>query len=272
MTATRWTVFTTASFVLALGARVEEAVAQRGNDQRLEAPAAGDANELRRELQRAEEAVYRRFNEINTDDRYDIQCRNVTVLGSRVPKRQCTSRAFRDNDASLGEVTSQALSGGTSGVAGTAAPGGQFLAAQLEGQAQLQREIQRLAATDEELARAIERVGERQRALAQLESRADGTRTLWREMTPEEHGLAEGQRAFEVRIGREAWTHELTDHTFTLTSVTGDVRGLDIECAANRARLEYRADSDWTLPASWQDCVVVVDAARNTTFILVEGR
>jgi hypothetical protein len=139
---------------------------------------------------------------------------------------------------------------------------------------ELQREMQRLAATDEQLAQAVAHLGERQRALAaQLEPR-DDTRTLSREMTPDEHGLppAEGQRVFEVRVGNDPWTHKLTEHTFTLTSVTGDIRKLDVECAANRTRLEYQEGIDWTLPASWQNCALTVDAKRSTTFILVEAR
>lgn len=273
MIPTRRTAPTLATALVLCALAPHYSMAQRGNDGSAEQEIASEnANELRRQLQVAEEAVYSRFNDINSDDRFDIHCRNVTILGSRVPKRQCTSRDFRAQDAALGEVTTQGLSGGTSGAAGTATPGGQFLAAQLEGQAELFREIQRLAATDEQLAQAVAVLGERQRALAQFESRANGSRTLSREMAPEEHGLADGHRAFEVRIGRDPWTHKLAEHTFTLTSVTGEIRNLNVECAANRTRLEYQQDIDWTLPASWQECSLIVDASRDTTFILVEAR
>lgn len=267
MTSTAKTLAQALVAALLVGAAAHQAAAQRG------AEASRNVNELRRQLQDAEEAVFERFNEINSDDRFDIVCRNETVLGSRVPKRQCTSRDFREKDAALGEATTLGLSGSTSGAPSSAPPGGQFVASQLEGQVELQREIQRLAATDEQLASAIARVGELQRALAaQMQPRDDGSRTLSREMTPEEHGLGDGHRAFEVRIGKDAWTHKLNEKTFTLTSVTGEVRSIDVECAANRTQLEYQEDIDWTLPASWQDCAVNVAARRGTTFILVEGR
>ena len=71
-------------------------------------------------------------------------------------------------------------------------------------------------------------------------------------------------------VAREPWVHEPTWRTFSLTEVDGDVRGIELECNRRKTTLEYVADTDWSIPASWGDCIVAVDARRNTTFKLVE--
>ena len=40
---------------------------------------------IRAEIRRAEDAVFTRFNEINSDDEFDIDCRMEVPLGSHVP-------------------------------------------------------------------------------------------------------------------------------------------------------------------------------------------
>lgn len=72
------------------------------------------------------------------------------------------------------------------------------------------------------------------------------------------------------QVNREPWVHEPTWRTFSLTEVDGDVRGIDLECNRRKTTLEYVADTDWSIPQSWGDCVVAVNARRNTSFKLVE--
>ena len=40
--------------------------------------------DLRRQIQLAEELVYARFNDINSDDKFDIHCFERPMLGSRI--------------------------------------------------------------------------------------------------------------------------------------------------------------------------------------------
>jgi hypothetical protein len=44
---------------------------------------------LQREMTAAEDRFYRRFNELNTRDAFDIHCRMEKETGTLVPKRQC---------------------------------------------------------------------------------------------------------------------------------------------------------------------------------------
>lgn len=58
--------------------------------------------------------------------------------------------------------------------------------------------------------------------------------------------------------------------TFTLASVTGRIRKMEVECERGGGRLEFRDASEWTLPAKWGACTLTVTAKRETTFAFVE--
>jgi hypothetical protein len=224
----------------------------------------GRIGELRRQLIIAEEAVYLRFNDVNSDDRFDIHCRLEQKTDSLLKERTCLSNDWRKQDANVGQAALQALRGESGG------PPSQFVGAQHAGQRDLSREIRRLAATDEQLAQAVLRFGEAQRALAATEE-TRANLTLSREVPAEERDFALGaQHVFEVRVGKQEWVHALAERTFTIASVTGDIRRMDLDCAENDQRLEYQEGVDWTVPEHWQGCVVVIDAKRNTTFMLFE--
>ena len=45
--------------------------------------------DLRLEVQEMREQVYGLFNELNSNDEFDVHCENVTVTGSRIPHRVC---------------------------------------------------------------------------------------------------------------------------------------------------------------------------------------
>jgi hypothetical protein len=74
----------------------------------------------------------------------------------------------------------------------------------------------------------------------------------------------------EVRVGEVAWNHPLTSRTFTIGSVTGRIRDVRVQCGKLNKRLEYKEAVDWTLPDSWGDCSLAVNAKRGTTFALYE--
>ena len=61
--------------------------------------------DLRAEVVAAEDVVFDLFNDLNTDDRYDIICKKETRIGSQIPKRVCQARLFRDAVAEVAEGT-----------------------------------------------------------------------------------------------------------------------------------------------------------------------
>ena len=51
---------------------------------------------LRVEIIRAEDEIYRIFNELNEDDDYDMICKNERPVGTHIARRVCRARLFRD--------------------------------------------------------------------------------------------------------------------------------------------------------------------------------
>ncbi|NIP19466.1 MAG: hypothetical protein GWM87_15880 [Xanthomonadales bacterium] len=70
---------------------------QRSGDLAEIAPEELSLRELRREVIRAEDEVYRVFNELNLDDEYDIICRREKSVSSHFSRRVCQARLFREN-------------------------------------------------------------------------------------------------------------------------------------------------------------------------------
>lgn len=60
-------------------------------------------NQLRLEMNRAEEIVFDRFNSLNSDDEYDIHCYKEAKIGSRIKRRICRANYVR-------HLTSEAIS------------------------------------------------------------------------------------------------------------------------------------------------------------------
>jgi hypothetical protein len=225
----------------------------------------GRVGELRKQMRIAEDAVFLRFNDINSDDKFDIECRSEVFTGSRIALRQCLSNDWRAQDAAAASATVQSLRGES------ATPASVYLSAQREGQQQLAREMRRLVATDEQLAAAVLRLGETQRAL-DLQTAARADLTLSRQITAADYEdlPTAAQRVFEVRVGKKPWVHGLTSRTFTIGNVAGEIRGLAFDCPDGRKRIEYQQNVDWTVPEGWQACALVVDAKRSTSFMLFE--
>lgn len=54
---------------------------------------------LRVEIVRAEDELFRIFNELNEDDDYDMICENERPVGTRIARRVCRARLFREKMA-----------------------------------------------------------------------------------------------------------------------------------------------------------------------------
>lgn len=227
--------------------------------------------ELRVRIERAEDDVYTRFNEINSDDSYDIHCYERAPKNSHINRRVCLSNAARAADTAIGNATVTALqsAGATSGGSG----GGTVIAQtqrskQLDTERRVPDELRRLAQNDPVLQASVVRLGDAYRARDALTGAPAGE-TVYAEVGSDKELNA--QHLFEVRVGDVAWSHALTSRTFTLGKVQGRIRELQIACDKTAPRtLDYKADAEWTIPDSWGACTLEVSAKRGTTFALYE--
>jgi hypothetical protein len=220
--------------------------------------------DLRRRIEAAEVAVFDRFNDINSDDRFDIHCRYRVRYFSHTRERVCESNSWREQDENYAQSLLQQVRGEAT------PPPATFRAEQLRMNALLGEELGRLAAEDPGLREAMQQLAAARFALAEEIGTTDGE-TASIEISSDEGGLPfAAQRVFAVRMGRTPWSHTLTERTFTLAEVTGVVRGLEIECGGQRRRLAYEAAVEWTLPEGLRECILVVNAKRDTRFTLYE--
>jgi hypothetical protein len=220
--------------------------------------------QLRLRIRIAEDAFYNRFNEINSDDRYDIHCFMRAITGSRIQHRYCEFQGWSEAAANY----AAALLGQINGQAG--GPPELFLAAQHQVEVAGDDELRRLSTTDPVLRERLLELGQAYQALAEV----TGTRQEWtleHELASDEQGLPFGaQRMVDVRIGLEPWAHSLEGRTFTFTSVSGKIRGLKAQCEHGGKRLTFANDVEWTLPENWGLCSLIVTAKRDTTFRFLE--
>jgi len=224
----------------------------------------GRIGQLRLEMRLAEEAVYTRFNDINSDDRFDIHCYWEAGGGSRIHRRFCLSNSWREQNANFAQATVRAMQG-EYGINAQ-----QYLGQQLLMQRRLHDEMLRLAAEDDPLAEAVWRLARAQLALAG----ETGLPTSWTVSQPVSAGADglpfDAERMFEVKIGRAPWSHRLLNPTFTIGRVTGHIRKLSVDCDQGSERIDYEAGLDWTLPNGWSGCTLQVGAKPDTTFALYE--
>lgn len=73
-----------------------------------------------------------------------------------------------------------------------------------------------------------------------------------------------------ARIDDEPWRINAARRTFTLASIDGQIRGIDVECDRRATRLDYQADAEWSLPGSWGNCELFIDGTEGTTFFYYE--
>lgn len=195
---------------------------------------------LKLRIERAEDDVYARFNEINSDDSYDIHCYERAPAGSRIKKRVCPSNALAQRQH----------------------------AQQLDTERRVQAELLQLAHDDPALGAAVGRLGVAYRAL-NVVTESQAGETSQAELNAEELPF-DAQHLFEVRVGNVAWSHSLTSRTFTLANVDGRIHDLNVACDKTAAKLNYETDAEWTLPDSWGACKLQVSAKRGTSFALYE--
>jgi hypothetical protein len=220
--------------------------------------------ELRLRIRISEDAFYDRFNEINSDDRFDVHCYMRAETGSRILRRTCMSNGWREADENYAAALVGALRGETGG------PPEQFLAQQQLVAREGADEMRRLSRTDPVLRKDLLRLGQAYQVLDAV----TGSRSTWtleHEILGGHDGLPFGaDDMVDVRVGTDPWTHPLDGHTFTLTSVSGKIRSLRAVCQHGGTRLEFLSDVEWTLPAGWGACTLTVRAKRDTTFRYVE--
>jgi len=66
------------------------------------------------------------------------------------------------------------------------------------------------------------------------------------------------------------WFFTPTLRIFTIADVDGRLNKIKAVCNRNIVELEYQADVEWSLPASWGECSLSVMGRENTTFTLYE--
>ena len=254
-----------AAAICSAAAQGSEAHAAPGASSEDEVVVVGRIGDLRRQLWLAEEAVYDRFNAINSDDEFDIHCRWQRRAGSRIVERRCVSNAWRRADGFVGAAFIDGLGGSA-----FSTPVSVARAQQLYDQRRLVREMKQLLVEDEELRQANLRLVSAQLALSG-ETRIAPVWSEYRQVEPGDDGLPfDARRLFEVRMGRDTWSHLLEQRTFTIADVSGDIQTLHLDCEQGSTRFEYRPEVDWTVPSTWSNCAVRVKAKRDTTFRLYE--
>jgi hypothetical protein len=235
-------------------------------------PAVGDEvvvigkspGQLRTEMERAEVAVYDRFNALNSDDQFDIHCRRDVPINSHIASRRvCQANFARDEEARAAQERLRELQGG-----GAMNPQ-IFLNEEAHKRELLRQEMRRVAAEDEEFRRSLVRFADLKQAFDGAMHDPAGTASA--ERTAAQEALPYGAaRAVDVHMGRRPWRHPLAERTFTFAELKGQLSRLEISCAGVEEPLAYVESAEWTLPADWRDCEVHVEAPRGTTFTLYE--
>jgi hypothetical protein len=217
-------------------------------------------------IQVAEDTVYSRFNDINSDDRFDIHCEPRLLAGSHIQgPRACLSNGQRRAESGYGQATLWQLEGVSF------SNNQQYLAQMSLEQKALSMEMRRVAREDPELQRELVRLGQTYLAL-ELVTGSGPAHTLYREVPAGAEGLPfDAQRMVDVRVGDVPWTSPLTHRTFTLAAVSGRVRNLSLDCAGHKAKkLAFEEGNEYTVPGAWGACTLTVAAKPETTFRLVE--
>lgn len=221
---------------------------------------------LRFEIQRAEQAVMDRFNELNSKDEYDVHCRREMLTGSNIPRRVCRADFWRDAQAKAGRETAIALQGG-------AAFSPQYFQAEALYKHELMSdEMRALVAKDRRLRNAVTHLGE-----LQLEAQGDRARAAARRETSARVVTAADEPLpydaavqADVLIEGRPWSHDLTEQVFTIANVYGEIDEIDLRCARHSGRLEYEPGAEWNLPPAWAPCTLQVDGSPGTSFSLYE--
>jgi hypothetical protein len=220
--------------------------------------------EIREQIRIREQAVFIRFNEINSDDQFDIHCKMDSKAESRTLERRCLSNSWREQERNY----ARAFSGRVTLTAGN--DPAEFRAEQLRMQAKLKEEMRRLSYEDPALGEAVLQLGQAMQAL-QFRRGGRPTYTAFRTVeTDGDESLFNAERVFEVQIGMSAWTHYLRYRTFTLGDVSGTVRKIDVDCEEGRRTVDYEPNVEWTIPQDWSRCLLRVRAKRGSKVMFYE--
>ncbi|MBN1239268.1 MAG: hypothetical protein JXB36_12260 [Gammaproteobacteria bacterium] len=221
---------------------------------------------LRVQIRQAEDAFYERFNEINSDDDFDIHCRQEPVIGSRLPRRICQPDLWRQALTDIGRDTVLAWQGSQA-----PPPGAHFGRALHKGRL-LDAEMRRLMTEDPQLRRLLIRISTLEQALDADTLRASSpASTFSQEITAGDASLPYGaKRMTEVRIGREPWRHELSYGTFTIAQLYGEIGALELDCNGRARPLTWALGVEWTLPEDRESCTLIIEAPPGTSFTLYE--
>jgi len=224
----------------------------------------GRIDQLRTGVQRTEEAFYDRFNETNGDHKLDIHCRLEPLINSHIPRRVCASNAWHDIDAKIGAASLREARGELGSTPDS------LVNEQTYAQKELTDAMRRATAEDPQLQQDIVSFVAAKRALEE-QMRGQPRRSAAEQIEPGAGGLPYQARAmFVVRAGKEPWSHPLTQSTFTIANVAGEVRDLDLQCAQGERPIPYQDGVDWTVPQGWTGCTLVVAAAPATMFNFYE--
>ncbi len=112
-------------------------------------------NRMRVELERVEDAVYERFNALNSRDEFDIVCMNEAPVGSHMTVRECLPQFALTAERRAAQDVLRRMQGDS--YAGNSQI--HFMRMDQKG-AELAAEMQRLAREDEQLMRELARLAE----------------------------------------------------------------------------------------------------------------
>lgn len=222
----------------------------------------GSIGDLRKQLLRAQDDVFARFNEINSTDKFDIHCSWAAPIGTRILARRCVSNSWREQDANMAAARVQELQG-TSGT-----PWEAYWGMQASMQKKLVDEARRLAMEDQVFAKTLLRFGLAKQA---LDRRTPPLRRAAHEVEPLFGTLPYGaQRVIDVHTGRKPWTRDLDYRTFTFGDIDGEVRGVTLACEHGEEHIEFQTASEWTVPDNLGHCTLQVATKPGTLFTLYE--
>lgn len=221
---------------------------------------------LRVQIELAEEAVYDRFNDINSNDEFDIQCRQEARTGTRIPQRVCQANFWRAAQSDAAAATVRALQG-SSAISPQVFQGEAIYKSRL-----LEDEMRLLAAQDEELLAAIVRLAGLTESLANSRNRnRQQNQTSARVASASAQQLPYDAAVLaDVTIRRDSWEHVLTHRTFAIAHVFGEIDSIRLNCSDATSELTFEEGAEWDIPDDWTPCFVSVEAERGTTFSFFE--
>jgi len=65
--------------------------------------------QIRKEIRNLDLQIYSMFNELNTDDDYDIVCRKMARIGSKIVRNNCKAKLYWDSMSELAEESDGGL-------------------------------------------------------------------------------------------------------------------------------------------------------------------